>query len=116
MTAAEYAQHNGQFERAELDPGVGAGAGHEWKELPAEYYSGGEGGGTMMKHGDKRASDVPLLAELGAGGRTSPVELPADSVYDSRDDDSRARVSPASGQGHERGRRKGQGREDGDAG
>lgn len=125
--ATEYAQHNSQFERAELDPGsagvgVVGGQGHDrdWKELPAGYYSGSEDGG--MKHGrdDKRASSVPLLAELGADERTrqQPVELPADMGYD---DSRRASPAPNYGHGHGyeldgEGRRKEGSRGDGDAG
>ncbi|KAI2618729.1 hypothetical protein GGS26DRAFT_352436 [Hypomontagnella submonticulosa] len=84
-TPAEYAQHNGQFGAAELGD-------REWKELPAGYYDGGGNGKE-----DKRASGVPLLAELGVDDvRTAPshspapsqahsyahaAELPADVVY-----------------------------------
>ncbi|KAI1378248.1 hypothetical protein F4677DRAFT_388371 [Hypoxylon crocopeplum] len=96
---AEYAQHNNQYGAAEL--GVPAHH-HEWKELPAGYYDGeggSAGGGTGVKSEDKRASDVPLLSELGADEalrtpssgvqqqqqQQSPVELPADSRYDDHD-------------------------------
>ncbi|KAI1766377.1 hypothetical protein GGR53DRAFT_212530 [Hypoxylon sp. FL1150] len=135
---AEYAQHNAQFERAELDPGsarvmggMGLGVGRQdrdWKELPAGYYSGSEDGGGM-KHGrdDKRASSVPLLAELGADEMTQqhqqqPVELPADMQYNDHEDSSR-RASPALHYSHSHsyelvgeGRRKGDDRGDGGAG
>ncbi|KAI1777886.1 hypothetical protein F4818DRAFT_328415 [Hypoxylon cercidicola] len=133
--AAEYAQHNGQFERAELDPNAEAGAGvgvgvqdREWKELPAEYYGSevsGVSGGATTKHGrdDKRASSVPLLAELGVEDRTpspspapqqrQPVELPGDTRWDGG---ARASLASSHGEGRRKGRGRGDGDGDGDAG
>ncbi|KAI2630968.1 hypothetical protein GGR54DRAFT_178898 [Hypoxylon sp. NC1633] len=82
---------------AELSSAVlGQGEGkQDWKELPAGYYdnNGGDRGGLYPGAGglgakegeDKRASGVPLLAELGTPSptmRTPPVELPASSRYD----------------------------------
>ncbi|KAI0115069.1 hypothetical protein F4814DRAFT_418173 [Daldinia grandis] len=117
----EYAQHNAQFGGvAELSP---ANAHSGWKELPADYYGGGDrkdgsegggggggGGGSGGKgkgtgeYNYKRSSGVPLLAELedGRANSPAPVELPGSEVYN---DTSSVHTPTHSAQGPESGYR-----------
>ncbi|KAI0180455.1 hypothetical protein GGR52DRAFT_569201 [Hypoxylon sp. FL1284] len=88
----EYAQHN-QFATAELGPGD-----RQWAELPTEYYGAAGKGAVEMggdgigkHHDEKRASNTPLLSELGAHDahfqhqhQQEPVELPVELPGENR--------------------------------